>query len=108
MIRHLLIRPGIAKKAYRQSFGNEVMEDFPILRDWIEDGWLEEKRCQSNGEGPGYQEDSVFLSLTEEGLGLSDYIGPLLISADIRRKMLEWERMNGQENNLLQGEPEKL
>ncbi len=41
-------------------------------------------------------------------MGLSDYIGPQLISADIRRKMLEWERMNGQENNLLQGEPEKL
>lgn len=126
VIRHLLIRPGIAKKAYRRIFGNEVMEDFPILRNWVEAGWLEEKdesqeeqRHWGSGEAAGYPElqkgqrdsgyqDSVFLSLTEEGLGLSDYIGPQLISADIRRKMLEWERMNGQENNLLQGEPEKL
>lgn len=126
VIRHLLIRPGIAKKAYRRIFGNEVMEDFPILRNWVEAGWLEEKdesqeeqRHWGSGEAAGYPElqkgqrdsgyqDSVFLSLTEEGLGLSDYIGPQLISTDIRRKMLEWERMNGQENNLLQGEPEKL
>ena len=126
VIRHLLIRPGIAKKAYRQIFGNEITEDFPILRNWIEAGWLEEKEesqeeqrhwgsgktagypeLQKEQRGSGYQ-DSGFLSLTEEGLGLSDYIGPQLISADIRRKMLEWERINGQENNLLQGEPEKL
>ena len=108
VIKHLLIRPGIAKKAYRQIFGNEVTEDFPILRNWMASGWLEEKRYQGNGEGTGCQEDSEFLSLTEEGLGLSDYIGPQLISADIRQKMLEWEKSNGQENNLLQGESEKL
>ncbi len=126
VIKHLLIRPGIAKKAYRQIFGNEITEDFPILRNWIEAGWLEEKdesreeqRHWASGEAAGYPElqkgqrgsgyqDSGFLSLTEEGLGMSDYIGPQLISADIRRKMLEWEKSNGQENNLLQGEPEKL
>ncbi len=126
VIKHLLIRPGIAKKAYRQIFGNEITEDFPILRNWIEAGWLEEKEesqeeqrhwgsgktagypeLQKGQRGSGYQ-DSGFFGLTEEGLGLSDYIGPQLISADIRRKMLEWERINGQENNLLQGEPEKL
>ena len=95
VIKHLLIRPGIAKKAYRQIFGNEVTEDFPILRNWMASGWLEEKRYQGNGEGTGCQEDSEFLSLTEEGLGLSDYIGPQLISADIRKKMLDWERING-------------
>ncbi|WP_276949729.1 STM4012 family radical SAM protein [Acetatifactor muris] len=94
VIKHLLIHPGISKGAYADSFGTVVTEDFPILRTWTECGWV--------------IEDSTFLSLSEEGMGLSDYIGPQLISENIREKMLEWERVNGQENHLLQGKPEKL
>ena len=35
-----------------------------------------------------------YIGLTLEGLGFSDYIGPQLISEEIRKKMLEWERAN--------------
>ena len=63
--------------------------------DWIMQGWLEET-------------SDSFLRLTEEGLSLSDYIGPQLISEDVRRKMLEWERSNGREDDFLQGISEKL
>ena len=103
VIKHLLIRPGIPRQVYRQKFGREVMEEFPLLRTWVEQGWLEEK---SDGQ-------DVFLGLTEEGLGFSDYMGPQLISEEIGEKMLEWERLNGwenrrQENGFLQGESEKL
>lgn len=97
VIKHLLIWPGISRQAYREHFGTGITEEFPILGDWIRKGWLEE-----TGEG--------FLRLTEEGLGLSDYIGPQLISEEIRGKMLEWEKINvnGREDNFLQGESEKL
>ena len=42
-----------------------------------------------------------YIGLTEEGLGLSDYLGPQLISEEVRKRMLEWERDNGQENSFL-------
>lgn len=104
VIKHLLIRPGISKGAYRRRFGTQVTEDFPILGVWKELGWLEEtvetcrkgEMCDENGcSGEGW------IRLTEDGLGLSDYIGPQLISEDIKRKMVEWERDNGQKNSFL-------
>ncbi len=64
---------------------------------------MEEKRYQSNGERPlDIRRISAFLSLTEEDWGCL-IIWPLLISADIQRKMLEWERMNGQEKQSVTG-----
>ncbi len=83
VIKHLLILPGISKQAYRKAFQADLLEDFPIIKDWMGQGWLEE-----HGSG------QVYIGLTVEGLGLSDYIGPQLISEEIRKKMLEWEREN--------------
>ncbi|MCM1539785.1 MAG: STM4012 family radical SAM protein [Blautia sp.] len=80
VIKHLLILPGLLRQAYQRAFGTDVLKDFPVLRDWMECGWLEEKHD--------------YLALTQEGLGLSDYIGPQLISEEIRVKMLEWEQEN--------------
>ena len=85
VIKHLLMLPGISTQAYKQTFGKEAWEDFPILKKWIEQGWLQQT---GGGVGPDY------IGLTTEGLGLSDYIGPQLISEDIMGKMLEWERAN--------------
>ena len=82
VIKHLLILPGISRQAYQKAFQADVLEDFPILKDWIRQGWVEERCCCDH------------IGLTTEGLGLSDYIGPQLISEDIRGKMLEWERAN--------------
>lgn len=122
VIKHLLIRPGISRQAYRRRFGRELTEDFPILKEWTELGWVQEggafpggkELCRSGcmqaergGDGL-FQAGIDFLSLTQEGLGLSDYIGPMLISRDIRRRMGEWERIYGKENDFIQGESEKL
>ena len=91
VIKHLLILPGISEKAYEKAFRSRLREDFPVIADWIRRGWLRE--ADNGGEGRGSQSDCI--GLTEEGLGLSDYIGPQLISEDILGKMLEWERING-------------
>ena len=126
VIRHLLIRPGISKEAYRKAFGRELAEDFPVLGEWMERGWIaegnqdaegnrgaegnqdvEENRGAEGNRGREGKEASLY-SLTKEGLGLSDYIGPMLISEDIRDRMLEWEREHGQKDHTLQGGLEKL
>lgn len=93
VIRHLLIYPGLGLRQYREAFGSCAMEDFPVLCDWTDKGYVRQ------GE---------YLSLTEEGLSLSDYLGPQLISPAIRRAMAEWEEHNGQAYGTLQGKPEKL
>ncbi len=133
VIKHLLILPGISGEAYKRLFHSELLEDFPMIADWIRKGWLREGRMavsSGSADGPcaagngaewapcaagdesvlapraAAGDENVLMSgvgsgvagcigLTEEGLGLSDYIGPQLISEDIRRKMLEWEKTNG-------------
>ncbi|MCI9282756.1 MAG: coproporphyrinogen III oxidase family protein [Lachnospiraceae bacterium] len=82
VIRHLLIRPGIAKERYREIFGSSLWADFPILERWVEEEWLQIEETEE------YQS---FLSLTKEGIGLSDYLGPMLISREVSGKMQEWE-----------------
>ena len=111
VIKHLLILPGISRQAYRQAFQADVLEDFPIIKDWINQGWLEEyhcdnkcyeNRCRDNVRSDGKNCDDMdyadtdhdYIGLTSIGLGLSDYIGPQLISEEIMGKMLEWERAN--------------
>lgn len=136
-IRHLLIRPGLDRERYRQRFGTEVTEDFPQLSQWIERGFLEERAAagaqktggpeacgQVSGQGaakrqvPGQEmaECQVsgqtaaggWLTLTQEGLGLSDCLGPELISPEIRRKMEEWDEVHKKGHDSLQRESEKL
>lgn len=113
VIRHLLILPGISKQAYQKAFQSDVLEDFPVIRDWIDCGWLEERhvsisdrdinRADTGADmnvgprkntGIASASGCDHIALTQESLGLSDYIGPQLISEDIREKMLEWEREN--------------
>lgn len=81
VIKHILMIPGISKKAYKKAFDSDLLVDFPIINEWIKSGWIDETQD--------------FICLSEVGLGLSDYIGPQLISEEIKAKMLEWERVNG-------------
>lgn len=78
VIRHLLIRPGLLIDRYRERFGTNPQEDFPVLEEWAKKGFLRE-----NEKG--------YLELTDTGMGLSDFLGPQLISPEIRRAMEEWE-----------------
>ena len=81
VIRHLLIRPGIDLQMYEKHFGSDIMKDFPLLSDWMKQGFIE---WQEHGQ-------ETMLALTESGIGLSDYLGPKLISPQIRKKMDEWK-----------------
>lgn len=86
VIRHLLIYPGLNSEDYQNQFQALADEDFPVLKEWIEKGYVCRKK---NGR---------FFSLTRLGLGLSDFLGPQLISPDIRAKMEEWDNDHEQGN----------
>lgn len=93
IIRHLLIYPGLKEEEYFRHFGSRAAEDFPLLEEWMEKGYL------VRGD---------FLALTGLGLGLSDYLGPQMISAQVRQKMEEWEEKHGQKNDSLPGQFKEL
>ena len=79
VIRHLLIHPGLDAERYEEHFKSRAMDDFPILSRWAEQGFLHGDR---------------FLGLTEKGLEWSDYLGPKLISPEIKKAMDEWEKQH--------------
>lgn len=99
VIRHLFIYPGLDLRKYEEGAGVSVLEDLPILGEWMEEGFLKIDRSHSR----------EFLSLTEKGLGFSDRLGPRLISPQVRARMERWEVEHGCDGyDPLQGESEKL
>lgn len=89
VIRHLLIRPGLGEKQYKEYFGSQAADDFPELQEWEKEGLV--NRAMGDEE-----ENETFLVLTEDGMGLSDYLGPQLISPQVREKMESWETVHGE------------
>lgn len=76
IIKNLFHSSGLPLTPYDTLFGGSVKEDFPILKQWITKGYA-------------YQtEDTLFL--TTEGMELSDYLGPMLISPEVKKRMEEW------------------
>ncbi len=93
VIRHLLIRPGICLKQYEEDFGTSVYQDFPVLEKWGQEGLVQAEE---------------FLALTDKGMGLSDYLGPMLVSDQVCEKMKEWERVHESVDRVVPGKSEKL
>lgn len=85
VIRHLLIRPGLELGRYQYLFGKDALDDFPRLQEWAEQGFAALRR----------EAEQKYITLTETGLGLSDYLGPQLISPEVYKAMQEWEVMHG-------------
>lgn len=98
VIRHLLIWPGLDTKRYKEQFQTEAAEDFPVLRRWMEEGYL---ILAANAE-------KSYLTLTDRGMELSDYLGPQLISQEVQRRMKEWEAVHGRTDVVISGELKKL
>lgn len=73
VIKHILFETGIDREDYRKHFAGEPELDFPCLNRWIADGYAV---CG---------DDRIYL--TEEGFLLSDYLGPQLISEEVRQRM---------------------
>lgn len=73
VIKNLLHIFGFNILEYNSKFSGDFFEDFPILNEWIEKNWVIFKNNH--------------IKLTDLGLSLSDYIGPMLISKNVLKKM---------------------
>ncbi len=96
VIRHLMILPGLSVEGYQKAFHCRAEDDFPILEEWIEKGYA------------AFSGDGRYLALTEIGLGLSDLLGPQLISSQVRAAMEEWEAERRNAYDVIPGQFEKL
>lgn len=77
LIKNLLFISGLDKENYKQKFGEDVEKEFNLLDIWKEKGYLKEEKNK--------------YMLTNEGMALSDYLGPQLISSKVKGRMQEWE-----------------
>lgn len=122
VIRHLLIRPGIGLKQYEKHFETSVYEDFPVLEKWKKEGILQagQKSGAERPDDEGWEKgeeiidhmkqdkEEEFLTLTDMGMGLSDYLGPVLVSDPVFAKMKEWEKIHESVDSVVSGKSEKL
>ncbi len=74
VIKNILFACGLSKNQYRQHFQTEPERDFSVLLQWVQEGLA----CM----------DGDSFRLTEHGFSLSDSLGPVLISDEVREKML--------------------
>lgn len=77
IIKNLLFISGLDKENYKQKFGEDVEKEFNLLNIWKEKGYVKEEKNK--------------YMLTNEGMALSDYLGPQLISPEVKGRMQEWE-----------------
>lgn len=75
-IKNLLHASGVDLAEYRQVFGEQLTEAFPFLEELSDRSYIEHKDGR--------------MQLTALGMSLSDYIGPLFISPEVRAKMDRW------------------
>lgn len=73
VIKNILFCCGLSLDEYRELFSGQAEEDFPMLCDWVKEGYA--------------REQSGRIVLTENGAALSDYLGPMLISDEVWEKM---------------------
>lgn len=72
-VKNLLFATGLSKTEYQKHFKSDVLVDFQWLNDLLDKACLIEK------------EDRLFL--TALGMSLSDMIGPMFISENVRKRM---------------------
>jgi len=76
VIKNLLHCQGLSFEAYAQAFNSNATADFPMLLDFAEKNYATISHS--------------LIQLTLLGLSLSDYIGPQLISEEVKRRVAAW------------------
>ena len=73
VIKNILFGRGVDTQEYKDKFGSEVEKEFPVVSEWLRQGYAIRDRER--------------IGLTERGFSLSDFLGPMLISDEVREKM---------------------
>lgn len=76
VIKHILFGRGINQQDYQRHFGRTVLQDFPLIKEWEQEGYV------TAGE--------EYITLTEDGFALSDDLGPQLISSEVSKRTEEF------------------
>jgi len=84
VIKNILFGGGLSEDEYRDVYLGDVMADFPVLQEWIRGNYA----YGNHGK----------VMLTEKGFSLSDYLGPMLISKEVREKMTQYYGRGSEEN----------
>jgi oxygen-independent coproporphyrinogen-3 oxidase len=79
-IKNLLHTSGISLAEYHQHFRSYIYDDFPILHEWAQLGYLDSTNTATNQ-----------ITLTPLGLSLSDYLGPQLVSPAVRQRTRHYQ-----------------
>lgn len=77
LIKNLLHYRGVHFAEYERAFNGSALREFPVLNALRDRGYAEINES--------------YVKLTPLGLSLSDYIGTMFISDDVKRKMSEWK-----------------
>lgn len=73
IIKNILFGGGLSLAEYETAFSGEAEKEFPILLEWVRQDYARKQEGR--------------IVLTEQGFCLSDYLGPMLISDEVREKM---------------------
>ena len=65
VIRHLLIRPGLNLERYDELFGSMALEDFPILEEWMESGYIKRVCMDAENEIHSRIQEAVHTRLAD-------------------------------------------
>lgn len=76
VIKNILFCRGIDREEYRRRYSSEPEQDYPLLTEWVQSGMA--------------ASDAAKICLTERGISLSDFLGPALMSEEVREKMKKW------------------
>lgn len=64
VIKNILFGGGLSEEEYTNAFLGDVVKDFPVLQEWIQEDYAYRRQGK--------------IILTETGFSLSDYLGPML------------------------------
>lgn len=76
VIKNVLFAGGVDLEEYRERFERVLWQDYPVLKEWVEEGY-----ALLSGQR---------LVLSEKGFACSDALGPQLISTEVRQRMQAW------------------
>jgi oxygen-independent coproporphyrinogen-3 oxidase len=115
VLKNLLYFHGLSRSGYRRRFNSDPMADFPVLLELRERGYLTKTpvderpetvnppRLDRGPDGKGSRwvpaseraepekRTDMRLRLTPLGMSLSDMIGPLFVSENVRARMDAWQ-----------------
>lgn len=78
ILKNLFYINGLSEAAYQKYFHGDLWKDFPVL------AWILEK-------GYAIRTKDHFIKLTQEGMDLSDCLGPMFISEEVKERMEKWQ-----------------